>query len=149
MDQYFLKAHPLCCFCGGTKPATTVDHIPARSCFVGRRWPEGYAFPACGDCNATTRITEAIAAAISRCHPDPKDATQTAELLRLVEGIRNNDLPVFLEMTQQKGKQEFARRRTSLVLPPSFINSLPVITVGPMTAKHLSTFAEKLIKALH
>jgi hypothetical protein len=29
----FLKEHPLCCFCGGTRAATTLDHVPPRLAF--------------------------------------------------------------------------------------------------------------------
>ena len=41
----FLAAHPYCCFCGGVVATETEDHIPARSLFVNRQWPEGYVFP--------------------------------------------------------------------------------------------------------
>ena len=90
-SRSFLLDHPMCCFCGGSEPATTEDHIPARAFFYGRRWPEGYSFPACEACNRDSKVSEAIAAVISRCFPDPLDAKETDELRRQVEGIRNDD----------------------------------------------------------
>jgi hypothetical protein len=38
--QRFLAAHPFCCFCGGTEPATTIDHAPPRTCFPDRIGPD-------------------------------------------------------------------------------------------------------------
>ena len=31
--KLFFAKHPYCCFCGGTKPATTLDHVPPKACF--------------------------------------------------------------------------------------------------------------------
>jgi hypothetical protein len=59
--RLFLAKHPLCCFCGGTEPAVTEDHIPARSFFTERRWPEGFVFPACWNCNAALGWTNRFA----------------------------------------------------------------------------------------
>jgi hypothetical protein len=57
-QRRFLEEHNLCCFCGGTIEATTVDHVPARTCFKGRAYPETFEFPACQPCNAASRIDE-------------------------------------------------------------------------------------------
>ncbi len=47
----FLLAHPYCCFCGGSEPSTTIDHIPPKACFPDGYWPEDFEFPACEVCN--------------------------------------------------------------------------------------------------
>src|SRR5258708_31634045 len=62
----FFSAHPWCCFCGGSAPATTEDHIPSRAIFDSSNWPEGYSFPACDACNGLTRFDEIIIAMLSR-----------------------------------------------------------------------------------
>jgi hypothetical protein len=49
--QRFLEKNPYCCFCGGVREATTVDHVPPRACFPDGFAPEGFEFPACKDCN--------------------------------------------------------------------------------------------------
>jgi hypothetical protein len=147
--RLFLAKHLWCCFCGGSVRATTIDHVPARALFIGRAWPEGYEFPACDACNAASRASENVVAAISRCRPDPKTPGELAELRRLVEGIRNNDSATFLEMTDPVFKAQIARQSSSLILPRHFVDNLPVIHLGPLTLRHLAVFAEKLTKALH
>jgi len=62
----FLKKHPLCCFCGGTTPATTIDHVPSRQLFNNKGWPEGYEFPACELCNGAARDAEQVVAMLAR-----------------------------------------------------------------------------------
>jgi hypothetical protein len=77
---------------GDIRPSDTSHIVRERGeFFYGRRWPEGYSFPACEACNRDSKVSEAIAAVISRCFPDPRDAKETDELRRQVEGIRNND----------------------------------------------------------
>ncbi len=56
----FLKLHPLCCFCGGTRAATTVDHVPPKACFPVGHWPEEFEFPACAACNNGTSKYDTI-----------------------------------------------------------------------------------------
>jgi hypothetical protein len=62
----FLKQHPLCCFCGGTIPASTIDHQPARIVFPDKHRPKGLEFPACADCNRQTSPEEALLAFVCR-----------------------------------------------------------------------------------
>lgn len=52
--QRLLRVHPYCCFCGGTVPAVSLDHQPARIMFPDRLRPKGLEFPACETCNAQT-----------------------------------------------------------------------------------------------
>lgn len=56
--KQFLEDHPLCCFCGGARPSSTIDHQPARVFFANREWPEGFVFPACLECNAASKEAE-------------------------------------------------------------------------------------------
>jgi hypothetical protein len=88
--ERFLKAHPICCFCGGGVPATTVDHVPSRACFFGRAYPEGFEFPACQQCNGQSSSDEqafALLCQLSDRNPQNYDATQTR---KLIGGVRNN-----------------------------------------------------------
>ncbi len=62
----FLKAHPLCCFCGGKMQASTIDHQPARIIFPNKLRPKGLEFPACADCNRQTSADEALLAFVCR-----------------------------------------------------------------------------------
>src|SRR5262245_28261362 len=88
----FFAEHPCCCFCRGSKRATTEDHQPARSLFDGRRWPEGYVFPACKRCNAVSRRDEAVLAYVSRLnYAEAKlSQEQIRDWQRSLAGIRHN-----------------------------------------------------------
>ena len=55
----FLKEHPYCCFCGGTRAATTLDHVPPKACFPRDLWPEESEFP-CNLCNNGTSKHDTI-----------------------------------------------------------------------------------------
>jgi hypothetical protein len=50
----FLLEHRFCCFCGGTRAATTLDHVPPKACFPVGMWPDEFEFPSCNTCNNGT-----------------------------------------------------------------------------------------------
>src|SRR5580704_6101100 len=87
----FFVDHPLCCFCGGVRRASTEDHQPARSFFDQRRWPEGYNFPACERCNAASRSFENVFAVLVRMGPGSSETgVQRIEFLKFLEASTNN-----------------------------------------------------------
>lgn len=51
-----------CVFCGGTVPATTIEHAPPRVMFVQKLRPKGHEFPACNRCNNGTSQQDQVAA---------------------------------------------------------------------------------------
>jgi hypothetical protein len=65
----FLLAHPVCAFCGGVTPSTTIEHCPPRAMFQNRQWPEGFEFPACDRCNIGTRDDDLLIAMLARVDP--------------------------------------------------------------------------------
>jgi hypothetical protein len=79
-----------CVFCGGGEPATTEDHVPARAFFDGRRWPEGFTFPACRACNEATRADEQLMAFIAFLGDERFDPSRSDTWNRLKTGVRNN-----------------------------------------------------------
>lgn len=58
--QRFLVKHPSCCFCGGSNPATTIDHQPGRLFFNDKQYPRDFEFPACLECNSQTSDSEQL-----------------------------------------------------------------------------------------
>jgi hypothetical protein len=56
----FRKEHPYCCFCGGTRPSTTLDHVPPKACFPVGFWPDEFEFPSCNQCNNGTSKHDTI-----------------------------------------------------------------------------------------
>ena len=133
--RLFLAKHPFCCFCGGGKPATTEDHVPPRSLFAQRRWPEGYAFPACEKCNAATRLAEQVFTFLSRCSQDPLNRQGEAEFNRAVDALGNNHPGILLEILPSRSLTYRGR---------------PAIQVnGPQVRRAVEDYARKLFSALH
>lgn len=92
--QAFLKVNPLCIFCGGVESATTIEHCPPRALFQFRQWPEGFEFPACGNCNGNTSNDDLLLAMLARMNPfdnssdtDGRTAGIIMSVLRQFPGI--------------------------------------------------------------
>ncbi len=62
----FLRDHPVCCFCGGTEAAVTIDHQPPKILFPKKHRPKGLEFPACKVCQEQTRGDEPVVSLIAR-----------------------------------------------------------------------------------
>ncbi len=60
--EQFLKQNPICCLCGGTRPATSREHAPPRVMFVDKQRPKGIEVPACDRCNLGTANADQLAA---------------------------------------------------------------------------------------
>ncbi len=91
--RYIDVAHPFCCFCGGTTPATTLDHVPSKSCFPDGLCPEGFEFPACKACNhGTKRDDQIFGSYVMLLDFDRSSLDQNfaRKLIRLRDGIANN-----------------------------------------------------------
>jgi hypothetical protein len=58
--QQVLAEYPTCYLCGGLNPSTTIDHVPPRACFPRGYAPQGFEFPACDDCNQSSRAEDKI-----------------------------------------------------------------------------------------
>ena len=91
--KLFFAKHPYCCFCGGTKPATTLDHVPPKACFPEGYWPEEFEFPACKACNLATNNDDQIFGFYAMCVDFNKENLTPADRARFVKlkaGIVNN-----------------------------------------------------------
>ncbi len=143
----------MCCFCGGITPATEEDHFPSRALFIARVWPEGYAFPACAQCNRATRHDEMIVALMSRLHKmDPVTPLETEELRRCLAAVCR-EFPGLLESMMPKTHRELrtARKKYGLTLQPGQASTdLPVIKVeDDRIHRAILNFGHKLGLALY
>jgi len=86
----FLRAHPLCCFCGGRRPAFERDHAPARIVFRGKHGPDDFEFPACAECNRAAAMSEQVTAFYIRSIDQSYEQLDEAEYDKLIRGIVNN-----------------------------------------------------------
>jgi hypothetical protein len=99
-NRKFLAHHTTCCFCGGTQPATEVDHIPSRSCFDERQFPEGFEFPSCNACNSGSSSDEQVVAMFSRVYSHPAVPAKPNEIQKYLKGISNNNPEILSEMSE-------------------------------------------------
>jgi hypothetical protein len=148
--QRFLAANSYCCFCGGNEIATSVDHVPPRTCFVERAAPEGFEFPACDRCQGATRLDELAFGMFVRLS-DPSDENyRSAEVQKIVQGIRNN-LP---HLSPIVGLSTIDRRRAlrakGLTVPPGkTVAEIPMVGFPPAIDAYIHRYARKLAAALY
>lgn len=116
--QAFLAEHPLCCFCGGSTPATTIDHVPSRACFPRRVGPEGYEFPACDACQTSYRLAEQFFAFFVRTSDRDSGNYDSETSHRLIGGLKNNLPHLFPDprisaRMKRRGLREFGLEKPS------------------------------------
>lgn len=99
-EKRFLIQNPHCCFCGGNAPAVEIDHLPSRACFDNRNYPDGFEFPACHACNASTKDDEQVVALFSRMLSNPDAAAIPNEIGKYMSGVANNRADILREMAQ-------------------------------------------------
>lgn len=92
----FLKAHPLCAFCGGKAKATTIEHCPPRAMFQFRQWPEGFEFPSCEACNHGTDDHDLLVAMLARMDPFEEKGDRDGKQLGLMK-MANKQFPGLFE----------------------------------------------------
>lgn len=147
----FFAQHPMCIFCAGVAPATTLDHVPSRRMFHQKNWPEGYVFPSCKRCNQETKDAEQVMALISRMAPDAKTEKERLEVLTLAKAISNNYPGVLKEM--RATSEQTAEYRSKPWLPTLIKAGLaahePLSVRGPLVNKFAGMLARKLFTALH
>jgi hypothetical protein len=108
-----LESCPSCIYCGGDVAAVSIDHVPPRAMFRGRRRPKGLEFASCKGCNEGTGRADLVAALLGRVAPDAKDDEERTELKRLLEGVANNVPGLLEEMHLDEDEQAAARKRLS------------------------------------
>jgi hypothetical protein len=143
-NEALLKHNPFCIFCGGTEPATTIEHCPPRMMFRGKRRPHELVFPSCDRCNSGTRRSDLVASLLGRVYPDGTDIDQ-ADFGKVLKGVANNVPGLLEEMWQSDAEQHLAEG--SIPMPPTGGSLLRAN--GPILKSHILTFGGKLGLALH
>jgi hypothetical protein len=144
-----LKLQPICCFCGGTTPATTIDHQPARALFDRKEWPEGYEFPACDPCNQRSKGSENALALLVRINSDREDDPQRrSDFQKYLLAMRNN-FPGLLRPLSTREKRQFFKSE-NLAKPAAGIAGLHMAGTSAEAAERtIDTVVQKVLRALH
>ena len=102
LTEDFLRRHPLCCFCGGSEPASTIDRQPARIVFPDQPRPQEMEFPACASCETQTSADEALLALVCRSIGSPqREPAPDLDLLRDTFTTVRQRFPGLLEKMDQ------------------------------------------------
>lgn len=139
-----LAGCPTCIYCGGIRSAETVEHMPPRMMFDGRRRPKGLEFASCYKCNRGTAHADLVASLLGRVYPDANKDEQKEEIKKLLSGIKNNIPGLLEEMRIGRAGQKIARKRVGLSEDGGFLR-----VNGPLVSKYMQAFAVKLGFALH
>jgi hypothetical protein len=149
-QQRLLTENPLCCFCGGLTPSSTVDHVPPQACFQAGFFPEGFEFPACKSCNSSSRKDDQIFAYHIQL-ADPNWANKDVKtLLRIQNGVRNN-FPGALPNTSLTNDQKRKALAEMGIEPPAddILTNLPLAGISKEFRDSAQTIGRKLGCALY
>ncbi len=145
------KSSALCIFCGGTTLATTEEHCPPRALFYEKRWPEGYAFPACEKCNGGTSDEDLMIAFLAQLNPQPKNHEITKKGEGLMRAV-NRQFPGLLMQMFEKSVIDSRRTARRLGLSPKHgqtYQEMGIVNVPVAMRQCVSIFAAKLTKAVY
>lgn len=148
--QSFLAAHPWCCFCGGDEPATSIDHVPARTCFKGRAGPEGFEFPACAHCQTASRLDEMAFAFYVQALDQNLDNLDERAIHKAITGLANN-LPHLLPNPYMSAREKRATLKELDINKPNgrLMREMPVIAIDPEIHDRVLRYGRKIASALY
>jgi hypothetical protein len=141
--EEFLRAHPICCFCG-VEPATTVDHVPPKVCFKKKHWPEGFEFPACAGCNHGSSNSDQIIAFYIHAGTDAID-----EFRRALRGVRNNNPECLPNLHMTIGQKAKFLSNRNITVPIRALPDFPVATIPAAAHPHFNALADKMGRAFY
>ncbi len=148
----FFAQHPDCCFCGGDVASTTEDHIPARGLFLGRHWPEGYAFPACDYCNNSTSKDEFLLAWLVRINIADYSEAAEKEFDRACKHLQRAAPDIWATIRLHSRIETRRLLRNNKLTGDNPLPGVDIIysmTVSPAILEAADRYAVKLVKALH
>ncbi|WP_157085307.1 hypothetical protein [Methylobacterium sp. Leaf99] len=146
----FLRDHPVCCFCGGSKITETWDHVPPKACFPEGHWPETFEFPACFDCNSSTKDADQIFAYHSMLMDyDPRNLS-VKDARKLHSGINNNYREALPKLNLSANEARSALRHAGISKPPGMpLKDVPVVLITTAARDSIVTTGRKLGCALY
>ena len=145
----FLADHPVCCFCGGDEPATTIDHAPPRVCFPDKIGPEGFEFPACSNCQNASRLDELALGFFVRLVDGDTANYRQAQSNQLIAGLKNNLPHLIPRLDLSASAKRRAFKNYGIEKPRGvFYSDLPLVGVAGEVHEHMLRYARKMACAL-
>ena len=148
--QKFLRHHTYCCFCGGLRQSTELDHQPAESLF--REWTDRHlclVFPACSECNRISHRTESALPLILPV--ETEDEGKREQFRQFVGKHMLHRRSLVADMLPSNREKRNLLSQMGLVLPDGqFLSELPILTLPVEEWRpHITMLARKLTLALH
>lgn len=145
-----LAAKTPCIFCGGGTLATTEEHCPPKAMFKERKWPEGYAFPACAPCNNGSSDDDLLVAFLAQLQPSANAETLSKGfgLMRMT----HRQFPGLLEKMMRSSAVEaraHARRLGMQPGPGQTYQELGIVNVTDAMDECVAKVAAKFTKAVY
>ena len=149
--EAFLKLHPQCCFCGGAVKAATQDHLPPRSVFVNKLWPDGYVFPACESCNQGSSEFDSVFAMVSRFDPFvDMSIGQQEESTKLIKAFLENNSDSLPAMQLSSNEiRRWVKKANFEKAVGALYKDVPLVRVTKELNESIKNVSTKLVKALH
>jgi hypothetical protein len=146
----FFASHPNCVFCGGSAPATTVEHCPPRALFQHRAWPEGYEFPSCIPCNAGSSDDDLIIAFLARMNPVDEAGDRDGKVSGLMAQLERQHPGFLAAMMPTPSEARRINRSVGLTpLPGQSHQDAGAMHVPPKMDAAVKAFGSKLSKAVY
>jgi hypothetical protein len=144
----FVAEYPNCCYCSGTRPAVTREHMPPKALFNNSHRPDKLVMPACDECNRETSTADLVASIISRWNYITNEQA-SADHTRLVARVRKNNPGLIREWTSLNIED----RLDAITHLRNYGVSVPadagLASIGPLTIRQLNLFAHKVALALY
>jgi hypothetical protein len=135
---------PWCIYCGGATLGTSADHMPPVAVFdLGQRYGD-MVYLACKACHTGTRVLDQVVGFLARAYPDPVTPAAKAEVIKIVDSIKNN-FPGLLEEMEPSIVQ-LAQARSA---PVPFGPDDGPLNVGEKLHSLVTRFAARAAIALH
>jgi len=148
-DEFKLK-HPVCIFCGGLNPMTSIEHCPPRAMFQHRQWPEGFEFPACDACNLGSADDDLIVALLARINPFDGSGGADGRFCKLASSIRQKHPGMIARMYPTPGQARRLNRSLGLTVTKGKTQQESgVANILPEMHRAVEVFAAKLAKAIY
>lgn len=145
-----LQACPVCIFCGGVRPAQSVDHQPPKVFFHNKRHPEGCEYAACDPCNHDFGPSEQVAALWIR-FSDNGELLDRREFGKILRGVYNNNracLPV--ELPPGRAVWRNAAKKIGINLPEAAsFSQYPIVRIPSEAKQAIAMTGAKIAVALN
>jgi hypothetical protein len=125
--------------------------MPSRDYFADRKWPAGYEFPACEECNAATANIEQLIAFISLLTDDPVSSEAMQDFHRRALANRNNFPGVIDNLFYTRAQTKRVVKEQGIPIPDGVAASeIALANLNqPLVQAAIDVYAQKLLLALH